>query len=602
MKLVRRKNNYRKIKKARLFSFILILVLTAFIVMNTVSFFKKWNARVDYDVVVIGGEPEGVAAAVSAARNGLDVLLVDEYDQPGGRIIQSKVGDVKPDVGPNGDLLNQGLFWELYQAFDGDDFNLTTIQNALEKMLLAEDSLERLPERYVVDARVRRDRVVYITLNDGQRIRASRFIDATPGANAALQAGAVFFKGAEEIHYSGLIPVSLVIEIGGLDWDLVFSEMHYDEAEEAAGFVLGEKELLFSDAMGKYQPLDPMIYVPGLKMVKQGNGTALVEAMYINEVDSLCLESREEAWLRGEREAEFLIRYMRQNLPGFQEAFLAVLAPRVTVQETRHLKSLYRLSLEDILEHRDFWDKISLSSSPVYNQTVFPTDKGRILGNPVLYSVPFRSLVPDGLTNLLVVGPSAGYTFFAQGSAGKIPLGINTAQAAGIAAVISLENEVNFHRLSQDEDLVAHLQKRLVDQGAYLRSFNIPHVLEGHAFYPAVRELRTWGLVFGGYENEYHLRAPVQVVEIHQLLQGCLERCFNGRYHVSKFRDDDVQATVDDLIHALEHISDVDPYEMNLDEIMVRYNFYPGRPLNRGEVYAFMVDFSEILNEHEMRR
>ena len=576
-----------------------MLFLATFIVMNTVSLLKNWSARVDYDVVVIGGEPEGVAAAVSAARNGLTVLLVDEYDEPGGRVVQAKIGDLKPDLGPGGVMLNQGIFQELYQAIEGNNYSLTAFQNALEKMILEESNVERLTERYVVDARVRRQRVVHITLNDGQRIRASRYIDATPGANAASQAGAAFFQGEEEIHYPGPLPVSLIMEIGGLDWDLIFAaEELCPEGDLVAGVVLGNKERLFSENMGSYQPLDPMIQVPGLKMVKQSNGTGLVEAMYIYKDAPWNSESRKEAWLRGEREAEFLIRYMRQNLPGFEGAFLAVLAPQVKVLETRHLKSLARLNLDDILEHRDFWDKIALSSSPVYNRAVLSGEKGRILGNPVLYSVPFRCLVPVGLTNLLVVGPSAGYTFLAQGSAGRMPPGMNTAQAAGVAAAVSLESDVNFHRLSQDEELIAALQERLIAQGVHLRSFNIPHALDGHAFYSAVRELRGWGLVHGGYENDYQLSAPVQINEIHRLLQDVLERCFQGRYHLSKFRDDHVQATVDDLLHALEHISDVDPYDMNLDELMVRYNFYPGRPLSRGEVYAFLVDFSEILKEY----
>ena len=630
VKPVPRRTKRSRINKTRLIAYVVALVLILYAGKTAMSFYVTWVSRVDYDLVVIGGEPEGVAAAVAAARSGLDVLLVDPYEELGGRLVQGKTGCLIPDRGPEGDLLNQGLFLELYRELAGGRTDLKAAREALERMVQAEESLFRLPQRRVIDVRVRRERIVSIGLDDGQRIRASRFIDATPEATAARLAGANFTRGTEEIRFEDPVPVSLVMEMGGLDWEIFTSGTplvalknqgnnrpsipdlgapnesnhlahdhhdHMEDREDQSGALVKPGMLLYPEIMSRYQALDPLIETPGLLVVQQDNGTALVEAIFIYGVDPLECESREEAWLRGEREAEFLVRFLRQNIPGLEDAFLAVLAPRVKVWETSGLESLYRLTLEDILEHRDFWDKIALSSSPATHPGMLPGQEKRILGNPALYSVPFRCLVPAKLTNLLVVGSSAGYDFLAQGSAGKMPLGINVAQAAGIAAAVSLEKEVHFHQLSRDEALVASLQERLIHREAYLRNFRIPYPLEGHPHYPALRQLRSWGLLSGGYENDYRLGDPVKIAELDEMLEAYLERVFQRRHSLKQVREEHTQATFDDLLDALDHISEIDLYTMELGELMVRYNFYPGRLLNRGEAFAFLVDFVEIMKE-----
>lgn len=628
-----RRNRRRRIKKARLLAFIILIIVAAFIGKNLVSLIHGWIYRVDYDLVVIGGEPEGVAAAVSAARNGLDVLLVDRHERPGGRLVQSKIAYIEPDHGPDGRMLNQGLFQEFYDQLEGSAFSPYTAQEALESLIRSEQNIERLAERYVVDSRVRRERIVSLTLNEGEIIRASRYIDATHLAEAAVHSGAGFSTGCEASGLSSSVPVSLYMELGGVDWKLVHAgsdrpvenekqaspDKEENDLEEndldrnddnrveagqekgledqAEFFILGDKEPLFSEIMREYQALDPDIKIPGITMVEQGNGVALVEAMFIYDVDVLDPESRDSARQRGEREAEFLVRFMRQNVPGFEDAFLALIPSQVNILDTRQLQSLYNLTLDDILEHRDFGDKIALAAAPAYNPAVLPGAKERVLGNPVLYSLPFRSLVPEDLANMLVVGPSAGFEFLAQGSAGRIPPGMSAGQAAGVAAALSLEQEVTFHRFSQDQELVARLQETLLDQGAYLRSFELPYPLKGHSHYPAIKELRAQALVAGGYENDYRLSEPITVAEADEVFYNYLENTFQGRYHLSKVRESQAQVTVDAVLDALKHISGVDLFELDLDELIVRHNFYPGRPLSRGEAYAFLVEFGEILKQ-----
>ena len=84
-----------------------------------------------------------------------------------------------------------------------------------------------------------------------------------------------------------------------------------------------------------------------------------------------------------------------------------------------------------MLENRDQWDKIAIGAYPVDVQPTATQTYGTVIGSPDRYAVPFRSLVPLKVDNLLVVGRSASYTSLAAGSARVIPLGMAEGEAAG---------------------------------------------------------------------------------------------------------------------------------------------------------------------------
>ena len=217
-------------------------------------------------------------------------------------------------------------------------------------------------------------------------------------------AGAGFTLGMEDIGLDKRQAVTLIIEVGGVNWEKVVGAL---TSGEYAGGAYGTSAWGFLEEMKEYEPFDPQIRSRGPNMGLQNNGNVLINAMHIFGVDGLDPASRQEALKRGEREAEFLVRFMRRRLPGFEDAYLAAVAPELYVRETRHLEGLYRLTLDDVLEHRDFWDKVALASYSVDIQGTDMDDWGRVMGNPALYSIPFRCLVPQDLSNLLVVGRSA---------------------------------------------------------------------------------------------------------------------------------------------------------------------------------------------------
>ena len=220
-----------------------------------------------------------------------------------------------------------------------------------------------------------------------------------------------------------------------------------------------------------------------------------------------------------------------------------------------------------------------------------------MVGNPAIYSIPLRCLVPEGLTNLLVAGRAASYDSLAHGSARVVPVGMVVGEAAGAAAALSLEKKVNFHELSESKELVASLQERLKKQGAYLKDFEYPHALEGHPLYPVIRELRSYGLVTGRYDNNYRLDEPAWLRDISMIVDGYLERVLHNRFQARNLSQEENEAVLEDLLWFLEGIEGVDPKTLGLDELLVKYKFYRGKILLRGETFSFLLEFLQRLGE-----
>lgn len=591
-----RKRLKRGFRRVLLVGLLVGLLVCVVIIFLNFGLSKRIYGDVDYDVVVVGSDPEGVAAGVAAARNGLNVLLLECREELGGLLTLSWLSTLDMNYDPQGNLLTRGIFQEFFQQLEGVSFDVRTAREALENLVNGEENLQFWPGIGVVEVQVSGNKARSLLLDNGRRLRAHYFIDATQDAEVAFMAGAEFTLGMEDIGLNKRQAVTLIMEVGGVDWEKVVKALTEDERFAGQGGAYGTSAWGFLEEMRAYTPLDLQIRSRGLNMGLQNNGNVLINAMHIFGVDALDPDSRQNALLRGSREAECLVRYMRQVLPGFEGAFLAATAPELYVRETRHLKGLYRLTLNDVLEHRDFWDKIALASYPVDIQATGMDDWGKVMGNPAIYSIPFRCLVPAELTNLLVAGRSASYDSLAFGSARVVPVGMVTGEAAGIAAALALEKSVDFHQLSAQKELIAELQQRIVEQGGYLKDFDLPYPLQDHRLYPVIRELRSLGLVTGRYDNDYRLEEAVELRDISQIVDGYLRQVLQGRYQAGHRSEERREAYVEDLLWVLQGISNINLDSLGVNEMISNYGFLDGQPLKRGETFDFLWNFLQRIN------
>jgi hypothetical protein len=194
--------------------------------------------------------------------------------------------------------------------------------------------------------------------------------------------------------------------------------------------------------------------------------------------------------------------------PEFANIELDDTAPEPYVRETRHIIGEYRMSILDVLENRDQWDRIAFGSYPVDIQRTQPNDSGAVVCAPEQYAVAFRSLVPLKVDGLLVVGRTASFDTLPAGSARVVPIGMAEGQAAGAAAKLAIDRGMTLRQLSASKDAIAVLQDTLNAQGMALKPFTAkPQPFMQHKEYAGLQTAVTLALAYGGYANDFMLDA-----------------------------------------------------------------------------------------------
>ncbi|HWI63208.1 MAG TPA: FAD-dependent oxidoreductase [Symbiobacteriaceae bacterium] len=470
-----------------------------------------------YDVAVLGGTPEGVAAAVAAARLGRRVLLVEPRSRLGGLLVHGGLNSLDLNRAPGGALLNGGIFAELYSRLEGDSFDTNTAAATLHDMVLREKLITLWTGTEIREPVVAGGQVagVWVRGPGGPAlVVADRFVDATEDADVAAAAGVAFTVGRED--YTGVRDgqaATLVFRLKGVDWRRAVQHLAAD-GDDYTGAT--ERSLWgYGEVMHRYQPRSTRIAMRGLNVGRQNDGTVLINALWIFGVDPLSPAAREAGMAEAVAELPAVVSYIRAHCPGFEQAELAGTAAELYVRESRHMSgALHFLTIDDVLEHRDQPDAIGYGSYAVDIQAAGPHERVQIVGAPTQYAIPLRSLVPQNLSNLAVASRSAGYSSLAHGSARTIPVGMAAGQAAGVAAAVSLAHGVGFPELARTPGYVRLVQGELRAQGVRLAPFSQPSPLAGHPFADDVRHFRRLGLITAGYGNDYGLDAPVTGAEL----------------------------------------------------------------------------------------
>jgi hypothetical protein len=181
----------------------------------------------------------------------------------------------------------------------------------------------------------------------------------------------------------------------------------------------------------------------------------------MDATDALELSAGE---VEGRRQVQEYFRFLKNEVPGFDNCHIVEIAPQVGVRETRRVEGLYRLSGEDILACADFDDAIGVNAWPMELHVTgkvewrfFPD------GSRGYCQLPFRMLVSSTVSNLLVAGRCASMTHEGQSAARASGACFAMGQAAGTAAALALGSNARPHDLD-----VSTLQQNLRSDGAFL--------------------------------------------------------------------------------------------------------------------------------------
>ena len=494
-----------------------------------------YQSNETYDVIVMGTEPEGIAAAVSAARNGMKTLLLGEDEALGGLMTIGELNFIDMCESRDSTLLTQGFFLEFYNAVGGSAFDITEARNYFLQVVTAEPLLTLRTENDFVAPIMDGDTIIGIVTDENGTRReyyGSRIIDATVDADVAAAAGVPYTYAGEDIgEKDRQMGVTLVFELSDVNWTKV--SMHLNWQRFKAEFLKqGNADMgaTKKTAWGytkegyAYKPNDEMMRLRGFNIARQNNGNVLINALIIFGVDPLDDASKAEGIARAQAEMEYLIPYIREHFAGFEKAELVKTAEQLYVRESRHTIGEYQLTIDDVLENRDQWDKIAIGAYPVDVQPTATQTYGTVIGSPDRYAIPFRCLVPLKADNLLVVGRSASYMSLAAGSARVIPIGMAEGEAAGVAAAYSINNQMDFRTMTQNKAAIASVQDSLKKQGAYLENFTVHEDFMEHWAYPGVKVLRSLGILDGGYSNDYKLDEPISRWRYQNMINNVLKK------------------------------------------------------------------------------
>jgi len=193
-----------------------------------------------------------------------------------------------------------------------------------------------------------------------------------------------------------------------------------------------------------------------------------VNAIDVLGIDGLDSSALARARALTEREAPHLITYLRSHVPGFADATVGRYAQAIYVRETRHIAGLERLDADEVWLGDVPADSIGLSSYPLDLHPLTADEKPAYAPVRHVYGIPFGTMVPRDLANLVLASPAISASHLASGSARVIPTTIEEGEAAGDAAALASERHLTFAQIDRSATALALLRDDLHREGAIL--------------------------------------------------------------------------------------------------------------------------------------
>ncbi|MCT4612404.1 MAG: FAD-dependent oxidoreductase [Clostridia bacterium] len=509
-----------------------IILLVAICILSVLSAFKAggedkkvtiedMKIEKEFDIIVFGTDPEGIAAAVSASRLDQKVLLVDKRERLGGLFTLGGLNSLDMNYNPEKELLTKGLFEEFFKRVDEKtSFNTHLAEKAFNDMVNEEKNITLLLGKEIQKIEVKENKIEHIKYKDDPILyKAKVYIDTTQDGDIAYLTGVPYTTGMEDAGVKGRKQVAtLVFEVAGVDYEKIYKHLRADGdyhtgADETSAWG-------FLNEMKGYKSLSDRIRLRGLNIGKEDDGKVLINAMHIFGVDPLSEKSKSEAIELAKTELVYVIEYMRENIVGFENAYLSKTMEELYIRESRHIDGEYKLTINDVLENKNFDDKIALGSYPIDIQPTSIHDWGTVIGTPKTYSIPIRCIVPKKIENLLVASRASSYTSLAHGTTRVVPVGMVVAEAASVTAFVSIYDEISLRDLAYSKEHISKVQEILKLQGANLNEFSYPSEYDYHWTIEGTRMMFEKGFVSGGYSNDYKLGNKMKYNEFENLFRN----------------------------------------------------------------------------------
>jgi FAD dependent oxidoreductase len=412
------------------------------------------------DVVVSGGGPSGIAAAISCSRLGVKTLLIEKNGWVGGMATSGLVHPFMPSYA--GDhMINKGLFLEIVKrlleqkaaihpgttkmgtGYSGyvvwphasvTPFDVEVLKWILQD-LIEEASVDLLLHSHVVGGISESDKTtgVIIESKSGRMaIKSKIVIDATGDGDLAKFLDIPFKKGSD--NDNNLQPATLFFRLGGVNRKIVDSyiEKHPEERHFQSFAKIAKEKGEFIDT--KHDVL--FFYTPREDEVA-------VNTTRIHGIDGTNVVDLTRAELECRKQIRILVKFFKKYVPGFENSYITTTAQEIGIRESRRVVGEYTLTRDDLLSTRQFPDNIAQSS---YMIDIHDRESTDLFYTPIpegkSYGIPYRCLVPIKMENILFAGRCISSTQEAQGSLRVMPPAFSIGQAAGTAAALAVKHNV----------------------------------------------------------------------------------------------------------------------------------------------------------------
>jgi hypothetical protein len=411
-----------------------------------------------YDVVVVGGGFAGIGSALASARSGAKTLIVDKSNCFGGASVNSLVNPFMPfctKIGEEYLLLSQGIFLEIHKKLKE--------RGSIKGMGFLEEDLKFLINDMMIDAGVdimfnsylssvenvngKIKSVTFATKGGQVTVEGDYFIDATGDAMLASLAGVPTVLGREGDNLCQ--PMTLCFRVGNVDVERFMKgrdnlSKAYTKAFNEGKFINPREDIL--------------VFKTPIPNVLNFNTTRVVKFSPIDAVEVT------QAEIIARKQVKEIFDFMKEHACGFENAFLMMTGHEIGVRESRQIVGDYVLTEKDCRNFTIFEDAITACNYDIdihnpegsgTSHYYFPEGK--------FYTIPYRSLIPKTVENMLVAGRCISSDHGAQASYRVMSTVCNIGEAAGTAIGLAVKNKSSVREID-----VKKLQAVLKSNGAFI--------------------------------------------------------------------------------------------------------------------------------------